>query len=31
VSVALGAGIVIRTQRRLRAEGKRLLVTAGET
>jgi hypothetical protein len=30
VSVAVGAAIVVRTRRRLRAEGKKLLVPAGE-
>jgi len=30
VSIAAGAVIVVRTQRRLRAEGKKLLVPAGE-
>jgi hypothetical protein len=30
VSIAAGGVIVVRTQRRLRAEGKKLLVPAGE-
>jgi hypothetical protein len=30
VSVTVGVAIVVRTRRRLRAEGKRLLVHAGE-